>query len=133
MNTKEPKFRFVTAKTRNSLIAKFNLPFESWMQDWPYEISDPNKIDDYIRYYDQVTNDDEKFCLMELLIQSNDEQSEILKFNHYWLKIKTRLINNFPIHEYTIYYWSAFGNENFESTWNVTPYMRELWRSQKCN
>ncbi len=70
---------------------------------------------------------------MELLIQSNDEQSEILKFNHYWLKLKTRLNNNFPIHEYTIYYWSAFDNEDFESTWNVTPYMRELWRSQKCN
>lgn len=28
---------------------------------------------------------------------------------------------------------SAFDNEDFESTWNVTPYMRELWRSQKCN
>ena len=130
MNSKEPKFRCGTAKARNSLIAKFNLPHEDWMQDWPYEVSEPEKIDQYFKYYDQVTDEDEKFYLMELLIQATDEQTEILKFNQYWLEVKTRLTKNFPIHEYTVHYWSSFENENLEDSWNITPYMRELWFKQ---
>jgi len=130
MIIKEPKFRCGTAKARNSLIAKFNLPHDDWMQDWPYEISVAEKIDEYFKYYDNVIDVDEKFYLMELLIQATDEQAEALKLKQAWLELKTRLINDYSIHEYTIYYWSSFENENLEDCWNITPYMRELWFKQ---
>lgn len=131
MNTREPKFRCGTAKAIYSVVIKFNLPHEEWMQDFPIEISDAEKIEDYFGFYDQVTDDDEKFVLMELLIQATTEQPTSWDLYHSWLELKQRLIQDFLIHEYTVYYWCCFDNKDIEECWSITPYMRELWYQQK--
>ena len=67
---------------------------------------------------------------MELLIQATNDQPKILNFDKYWLELRSRIINDFEIHKYTVHYWSSFENENLELCWTVTPYMRELWIKQ---
>ncbi len=68
---------------------------------------------------------------MEMIIQATADQREVNYFLGYWLETKKRLLRDFALHEYTIYYWACFDNDNLEDCFVITPYMRELWFKQK--
>jgi hypothetical protein len=129
MKVREPKFRCGTKKAINELVAQYDYPHSDWMQDWPYEIADPNKIENYFRHYDEQTDEDKKFSLMEMLIQALTDIENENEFNENWILLKERIISNFKIHEYTIFYWSCFG-KNLSDCWEITPKMRELWKEK---
>ncbi len=130
MDTKEPEFRCGTGIAKDSLVKKFNLPYESWMQDYPYEVADPEQVDFYLQCYAELTDDDEKFVMMRFLIQAIDGHVG-WDFYHYWKKLKEILIKDFLIHEYTVYYWCCFDKHELEECFNIAPFMRELWCMQK--
>ena len=67
---------------------------------------------------------------MEGIIQATEDQPIDELFNKYWNTIKPILEVDFKIHEYTIYYWSCFDNENIEDCWRITPLIRQLWNEQ---
>lgn len=127
----EPAFRCGTKKAIDELARELNLPNDKWMQDWPYEVVISSDIEKYINHYNTLTDDDKKFVLMEGIIQSIEDQSTDALFNRYWNIVRPLLKADFKIHEYTIYYWSCFDNENIDDCWNITPLMRQLWIEQK--
>ena len=123
----KPTFRCATKKAINELAEELNLPNVSNMQDWSYEVSNPNAIDNYISHYYLTTDDDKKFVLMELIIQATEDQNTEELFLQYWNRIKLILETDFKLHEYTIYYWSDFDNESLHDCWKITPLIRQLW------
>lgn len=127
---KEPKSRYGTKKAIDELIAQYGYPYKEWMQDWPIEIADFNEIENYFRHYDKQVDEDKKFILMEMLIQALTDIENEGDFNKYWNLLKTRIIKDFKIHEYTIFYWCCF-EEKLSLCWKVTPNMRELWKEIK--
>ncbi|WP_052085236.1 hypothetical protein [Cellulophaga sp. E6(2014)] len=130
MNREEPKFRCGTGKAMEKIAADLNLRIESGMQDWSYEVADEKDFEKYLIHYDKLNNDDEKFVLMEILIQSATEQTKVSDFDNCWIELRNRIISDFEIHKYTVYYWCLFDNENLEDCWTITPYIRELWRKK---
>ena len=130
MTVREPKFRCGTKKAIDELVAEYNYPFADWMQDWPYEIAESKEIGNYFRHYDEQKDDDKKFSLMEMLIQSLTDIENEIKFNENWNLLRERIIKDFKIHEYTVFYWSCF-DVNISDCWKVSPKMRELWKEMK--
>lgn len=129
---KQPKLRFVTRKAIEDLTINLNLQYTlSDYQDWEFIVGKSEDIEEYINYYTTEVDEDNKFALMEIIIQTTEDQTTENDFLKY-LKIVLKLLKeNFRLHEYSIFYWSCFQNENIEDSWNVSPFMRELW--QKCN
>lgn len=127
MKIKEPKYRCGTKKAIDELVAKYNYPYADWMQDWPYEIADSKEIKNYFLHYEEQTDEDKKFILMEMLIQALTHIENKEEFNKNWTCLKQLLVKDFKIHEYTIFYWSCFG-ENLSNCWKITPFIRELWK-----
>lgn len=123
----KPAFRCGTKKAIDELAEELSLPNDEWMQDWPYEVVIPSDIEKYISHYNGLTDDDKKFVLTEGIIQSIEDQASDELFNQYWNIVRPILNAGFKIHEYTIYYWSCFDNENIEDCWNITQPMRQLW------
>ena len=123
----EPIFRCGTREAIDKLAEKLNLPNNLTMQDWSYTAGNPNDIEKYIYHYDETTDEDEKFVLMELIIQATEDQEKQKLFTKYWNRVKFILEKDFNIHEYTIHYWSCFDNEDEEDCWKITPLMRQLW------
>lgn len=130
MKVEEPKFRCGTKKAIDELVAQYNYPYAEWMQDWPYEIAEPNEIENYFRHYEEQIDEDKKFSLMEMLIQALTDIENETDFNKYWKILREKIIEDFKIHEYTVFYWSCFG-ENLSDCWKITPSMRELWNEIK--
>lgn len=123
----EPTFRSGTRKAISELAEELSLRYDLTMQDWSYEVANPNDIDKYIYHYVLTTDDDKKFVLMEMLIQATENQIEKDSFYRYWDIVKNILHKDFTIHEYTVYYWSCFDKQNLNDCWTITENMRELW------
>ena len=137
-NIIEPKIRYETRKAIDELAKDLNLPNEPWMQDWPYEVVNRDNIEKYLKYYNTTEDEDKKFILMEMLIQSTEEQPNEEKFLYYWNIIKYLIEDDFFIHEYTVWYWCLLEEiyeghyeDHMEDAWNITPFLRELWHKIK--
>ncbi|UPT71186.1 MAG: hypothetical protein M0D53_01880 [Flavobacterium sp. JAD_PAG50586_2] len=129
---KQPKLRFVTQKAIEELTRDLNLEYDlDDYQDWEFIVGKPEDVEKYIKHYNSETNDDNKFALMEIIIQATEEQKAEKDFVKYSEITRNLLSENFKLHEYSIFYWSCFDNNNLEDCWRVTPYMRSLWK--KCN
>lgn len=122
----EPVFRWGTQKAIDELAKELNLPYEEWMQDWPYEVATDSDIEKYIAHYKTLTDEDKKFVLMKAIIQAIEEQATEELFIKYWNETKPVLEEDFAVHEYTIHYWSCFDIENLDDCWIITPFMRQL-------
>ncbi|QSB27123.1 hypothetical protein [Flavobacterium sp. CLA17] len=123
----EPKFRCSTRAAIDKLVKELNMPYDDWMQDWPYEIADSNDIDTYISHYRKLIDDDEKFVLMQAIIQANEDQNQPEQFLKYWITVQDLLKTDFCIHEYTVYYWSCFDTEDIDDCVKISSFMRELF------
>lgn len=127
----EPKPRFETIDAIKSLANDLKLPYAPNMQDWAYEVADTNSIEQYIEHYHSLNDDDQKFVLMMIIIQALEEEGDIARRERYWDIISNLIIENFHIHEYTLYYWCAFGNDNMDENFWMCPYCRKLWAQIK--
>jgi hypothetical protein len=126
---KEPEFRCATKKAIDELADELNLINDASMQDWEYEVANSEDIEKYISHYKGQVDDDKKFVLMEIIIQATTDQDDINKFKKYWDIIYPLIQDNFKTHEYSVYYWSCFDNENISDCWTITPNMREIWKN----
>ena len=98
----EKYFRYSTKKSREELSKKLNIKIEKNQQDWEYEIADFNRIDEFINLYKNGSlSDDEKFYLMETIIQSFEESRESTKNDLKWKKVLNLIEINIDIHIYT--------------------------------
>ena len=130
MKKDEPKIRFPAKKAIEALIAQYGYPYEDGMQDWPYEIVESTRIQIYFQHYDEQTDEDRKFILMEMIAQALTEIQNENDFLKNWNLLEKRIKQNFKNHEYTVFYWSCFG-ENISDCWKISPYMRKLWKEIK--
>jgi hypothetical protein len=129
---KGPKFRCGTTEAIENLAQQLKLPYEDYMQDWSYEVANPEDIEKYIDYYKLTSDEDEKFVLMEIIIQAVNDQGHEKDFLKYWDKIKGSLKEDFRIHEYTVFYWCRFDSGHAEEEFVISPRMREIWRNLKA-
>ncbi len=126
----EPQFRCPTRKAIDELADELQLENHPGMQDWEWEVANPKDIEKYIAHYKSLTDSDKKFTLMEIIIMSIEDQELESSFTKYWNIVKVLLEKNFSIHQYSIFYWSTFENDDLNECWKVTPLMRNLWKDK---
>lgn len=127
MSVPKHLWRFPTRKAIDSLASRFNLPNKPEMQDWEWEVADPDRIDEFLyAYKSDILDDDEKFTLMETIIQSFEESLFPLSKDPRWKTVLEILERNIELHIYSVWYWSDLGNDNSDEQWNVNPYIRAI-------
>jgi hypothetical protein len=127
----EPIPRYSTRASIDYLTAALDLTDDYGMQDWSYEIAEPEDIQKYLDHYESITNEDDKFVLMEMIIQSTEYQRNDPDFVKYCSIVKDLLIKDFIIHQYTIYYWASMDQADLTNAWKIAPLMREIWHSHE--
>ncbi|MFM9948049.1 MAG: hypothetical protein ACKV1O_08940 [Saprospiraceae bacterium] len=126
----KPTFRCGTKKAIDELAEELNLPNDLNMQDWSYEVSNPNDIDKYISHYYLTADDDKKFVLMEMILQAIVDQSDVQQLLICWKKVNPILTDNFKIHEFTVHYWKDLTDDNFDNCKILSPLLRQLWKTK---
>jgi len=132
MSVPEHLWRFPTQKTIESLAKRFNLPNTPDMQDWEWEVADSDRIDEFISAYESgELNKDEKFTLMETIIQSFEELEIPLLREPRWKKVLNLLEDNIELHIYSIWYWSDLEFDNKDEQYRVSPFIRPILMKYK--
>jgi hypothetical protein len=129
-----PKARYYTSKAVDEVQAELSLPNGPWMQDWPYEVIAWNDVEKYITHYENTSDEDKKFLLMEAIlyaVEMNDEEA----VKRHWQRIEPLLRSNFSLHEFTIYEGSSFDLGELDSEAlarePLIPLLRELWWDER--
>ncbi len=65
-----------TIKAIKSLAEKLDLSMDRSMHKWSIELAERNQLREVIFFYDSLTIADEKFVLMEILVQVANDQDE---------------------------------------------------------
>lgn len=134
MSAPKHLWRFPTAKAITSLAERFGLPNADLMQDWEWEVADPLRKDEFFHaYMHGGLSDDERFTIMETIIQSFEEDDVALESNRQWERVLTAIEDNLDLHIYTVWYWSDLENENIDDIWRVTPFLREILFKHRAN
>ncbi|ASZ11191.1 hypothetical protein KTO58_19250 [Chitinophaga pendula] len=126
----EPKPRCVTDIAIQTLATELDYPFHANMQDWQYEVAKFDDIEKYLAKYGSTDDDDIRFLLMEMIIETSHEGWSHNWILNVWPRVECLLRKNFLLHEYTVYYWCCFDNENIEDCFHITISMRMLWNEQ---
>jgi predicted protein tyrosine phosphatase len=129
MNAYKPGSR--TIKAMKSLVEKLDLSMDRSLHEWSIELAERNQLREVIFFYDSLTIADEKFVLMEILVQAANDQYESKGQCNAWEMIEQRLVWDFNIHKQTVHRWACPGIGDLDSCEPITHYMRELWDMSK--
>jgi hypothetical protein len=114
---------------RRKIAKKLNFDYNLGIQDWEYEVSHIRETKEYIELYDSLeTSDEEKKCLMEMIIDSiEDKESENALEKHRDF-ILGAINNNLEIHKGTLVYWIE---HEFLVSENLMEIVKELGFEKK--
>jgi hypothetical protein len=126
--------RYPTNAGREALAARFGLAIDPYPQDWEWEVASPKHFPAWLALYEEAAlTDDERFSLMEMLVQCVDEMcpayspSEQVEQRPEWQAVAALLRARPRLHASTIAYWSVFGGEGPEEQFAVSAPMRRVW------
>jgi hypothetical protein len=128
----EHLWRHSTRAAIDALAVRFDLPNTLEMQDWEWEVADADRIDEFVAAYQSgQLDDDERFTLMETIIQSFEDLGEALHVDARWQTVIELLNAHIKLHAYTVWYWANPDEDHYESHWTVTPSLRQILRKHR--
>jgi hypothetical protein len=116
------------------LEARLGLGSESWMQDWPLEVCNPARVEEFCAFYDQESDPIVKFDTMQLALYSYDECRRLDEDLSSWFERTLR--RDFALHGNTVAYWAALERENDdpelslpepEFVFRISGLLRRIW------
>ncbi len=123
--------RYPTRAGREGLAARLDLAIDPYSQDWEWEVAKPVHFWPWLATYrDASLSDDERFSLMEMLVQCVEDMcrakgpAEALPE---WQAVAALLRANPRLHASSIFYWSIFGHDDSEEQFRVSVPMRRVW------
>lgn len=128
----EHLWRFDTATAVDSLARRFGLPNDPGMQDWPWEVANPDRLDEFLAAYEDAgLGDDERFTLMEMIIQSFEDLGPAMAEDPRWERTLEAIDKGIELHAHTVWYWAAVDTENPDEQWLVTPFLRKILKKHR--
>jgi hypothetical protein len=123
--------RYPTKTGREALAARLGLTVDPYSQDWEWEVAAPDFFQAWLTVYrDAPLTDDERFSLMEMLVQCVEDMcsaNALAEKLPEWQAVAALLRMNPRLHASTICYWSILGHDNPDEQFRVTVPMRQIW------
>jgi len=99
------------------------------MQDWEWEVADASRFGEFLDAYSSgPLNEDERFSLMEMLIQCvEDMDLPSIETTPQWRAVAALLTADPRLHSSSVRYWSCLGDRDLEDCFSVSGPMRAIW------
>ena len=119
--------RFPTIEAQQSLAKRLGHFYSDDMQDWEWEVADPARFEEYVDLYETETlSDDEKFSLMEIILQCIEEAESDATRKAKWIRVVAHLRGNFRLHESTLQYWAMWEADEVDQKFCVSDFVHAV-------
>lgn len=119
----------LTREAIDFISQKLSLPFTGVEQDWEIELSDPERVSEFVSFYKKETlSSEEKKALMALIFASYEDlltEFEVDK-NELWLEIVLLIQSDRALFEELLNYWRLDGETSPENYFRITPLVRTI-------
>jgi len=117
--------RHPTKAARTALAMRLGFPNNELMQDWEWQVADSSRLSDFFDAYasGQLT-DDERFSLVEIIVQSVEDLQTEDAIDIAWTLLEPLLLANSALHESTVEYWARLDANAYDEMFRVSPRMR---------
>ena len=105
------------------------LPFTGLEQDWDIEMANSNRLDDFLRFYQENNlSRDKKTALMSLIVASYEDflNENNIEIDKRWNDIRFILESERMIFLDLINYWSLSNEVEEDNFFRITPLVREI-------
>lgn len=112
-----------------SLNKNLSLPSTGMEQDWEIELSNSNRIEEFVSFYKNSSlNEGEKKALMSLIVASYDDylNEKHISNEMFEREIKELLTIDKYLFTELLGYWSLIGESNSENYFKITPLIRNI-------
>ena len=103
------------------------------MQDWELEVCDPDRIAEYVAFYEEQSNPLVRFDTMAIALVAYDEAREPSAWSSWFNEALRR---DFALHGHLVAYWAALEREaddpeleRREHVFRISKPLREIWES----
>ena len=100
-----------------------NVDYEPWMQDWPVEISDGSRIEEFLRNCENELGDEHGPVMAEVLLVSLNDAFERDQPSKEVLDRAANVLRKYPD---LLDYWRCSDSGAGEETFAITPWIRSL-------
>jgi hypothetical protein len=108
---------------QESLARRLGLFYDSWMQDWEWEIAEPARFWEWLDFYrSESLTDAERRSLMEMLLQCIEDESDGQKEEALCIILQ----ENASLHKESIEYWACRDAENRDEEFKIAPMVRGI-------
>lgn len=127
------RFHSTQAAERVSSLAA-GIERGAWMQDWPLEVADGGRLDEFLGLLERREEPDVRFALMDLILCSLDE-APLPEQARVWPRVATILATDPTSFAHHIVYWSCCEekepgvwvlDEEPDRQFSITPLMRAV-------
>lgn len=102
-------------------------------QDWPFEVADPDRVAEFLDFYEQGSLDEqERYLLMELIVASLEDYLQGEEGDPVLLaRFRKHFIASFETHRDTAKYLAGVGTVD-GGHFAITPIMHQIWEEQQA-
>ena len=103
------------------IAEKLGLANEPWMQDWPIEVADGARLEEFLCHYESETKPEYRRVIAQVLLVSLD--AAFLRAHPSDVTL-TKLAKVFKMHPDLLGYWLCLDEESSEEEFAITPWLR---------
>jgi hypothetical protein len=120
--------KFLSTEAVLFLNKVLSLPATGLEQDWEVELADPNRINEFVSFYENsILNSDQRYALMALIIASLEDLSYIKPIESVlWRRISSIILKEYELYRPLIDYWSLVDEKCSGNFFSITVLMRSL-------
>ncbi|QTR48981.1 hypothetical protein [Candidatus Thiothrix anitrata] len=129
-STKKPMY-ILDCNAVHVLSAALHLPTTGNEQDWDIEMADPNRLTEFLAYYEtHALSLHEKQALMALILASLEDTFPVARgaITALRAKVVNAIAGDEHLHQPVLSYWAyPDGSENTDDGYNITRLVRQLF------
>ena len=115
--------RHLTPATRQRIAELARVADEDWMQDWPLEVADAARLEEFLELLEAAEDDQSRSALMSLVLYSIDAASDDERAR-FWPRVAVLLERTPSLFADEIIYWSCMDTPDDEPD-NQRPVLAE--------
>ena len=109
--------------TAEAVAKAVGVAYEPWMQDWPIEVADGDRIAEFLSHYEKEEKPERRLAIAELIVASLDDMVAHKEPSRDLLERAGRILKAYP---HIIEYWSCPDAHTDDEMFHITAWIRIL-------